>query len=139
MRQDMVVGWLLGVVLGAGAAPVQAAGPAKMNATIPFEFTAGNKEFRKGNCAFDMTMANKVSIKCSRASTVVQARDLPYLGSVFKDPPRHDMIFKRYGKEYFLSEVWIGFEGMELAKSEAEEELESNGVTASSIKLTVKQ
>lgn len=139
MRQNGVVGWLLGAALAAGAVPAQAAGPAKMNAAIPFEFTAGDKEFRKGNCAFDMTMANKVSIKCSRASTLVQASSLPFLGSVFKDPPRHDIIFKRYGKEYFLSEVWIGHEGMELAKSEAEKELERNGVAASSIKLSVKK
>jgi len=139
MRQSRIVGSLLGVVMSAGAMLVQAQGPAKMTATIPFEFTAGDKEFRKGKCAFDMTMANKVSIKCSRASTLVQASSLPFLGSVFKDPPRHDMIFKRYGKEYFLSEVWIGHEGMELAKSKAERELESNGVAASSIKLKVKQ
>ena len=139
MRQSRIVGSLLGVVMSAGAMPVQAQGPAKMTATIPFEFTAGDKEFRKGKCAFDMTMANKVSIKCSLASTLVQASSLPFLGSVFKDPPRHDMIFKRYGKEYFLSEVWIGHEGMELAKSKAERELESNGVAASSIKLKVKQ
>jgi hypothetical protein len=35
--------------------------------------------------------------------------------------------------------VWIGHEGMELAKSKDEKELESNGVAASSIKLKVKQ
>jgi hypothetical protein len=139
MRQSIVTGCLLAGVLGTGALPAQAAGPPKLNAAIPFKFTAGDKEFPKGKCNFDMSMSNKVSIRCSRASSLVQASRLEFLGDPTKDPPRHEMIFHRYGKEYFLSEVWVGFHGREVVKSKAEEELQKNGVTAASIKLTVKK
>ena len=139
MRQSIVSASLLAGVLCTGVVPAQAAGPPKMDAAIPFKFAAGDREFPKGKCSFDMSMSNKVSIRCSRGSALVQASSLPFLGSVFKDPPRHDLTFNRYGKKYFLSEVWIGHEGMELVKSQAEKELETNGVASSSVKLNVKK
>ncbi len=139
MRQSIVSAWFLAGVLGAGAVPAQAAGPPKMNAAIPFKFIAGDKEFRKGKCGFDMSMSNKVSIRCSGAFTLVQASRLEFLGDTSKDPPRHELIFNRYGTEYFLSEVWVGFVGMALVKSQAARELETNGVAPSSIKLKMKK
>jgi hypothetical protein len=129
---------LLAGLLGTTGVPAHAAAGKSLNAAIPFGFGAGDKEFASGNCKFEISSgASQLSIRCSKTSAVVQAVSLKFMGDVFKDPPKNEMVFNRYGDVYFLAQVWIGHQGMEVAKSAGEKEAEKGG-EAKVIKLKVK-
>jgi len=130
---------LLVGLLGAQGVPAHGQGRLSMNAAIPFKFVAGDSEFPSGNCSFAMdAQASRLSIRASRASTVVQGTTLKFMGDVFKDAPKSEMLFNRYGDEYFLAQVWIKNHGMELARSARELELEKGGAEAKVVKLKLK-
>ena len=69
---------------------------------------------------------------------MVQGATLKFMGDVFRDAPKSEMVFNRYGDEYFLAQVWIKNHGMELAKSAGEIEAEKGGAQAKVVKLRLK-
>lgn len=117
---------------------VPAAGGDSLRARIPFEFGAGDTRFPSGNCSFDLSRENKVSISCSRSRATVQTSTLAFTGSVYDVADRKEMVFHRYGDTYFLSQVWIKDEGRGLPASNAEKTLKDSGVEGTSVKLKVK-
>jgi len=139
MSQSRRTVLLWAALLVAWGLPMPAHSADTLSAAIPFKFMAGDQQFPSGSCTIDTSRGNKVSIRCGRVSALVQASALQFTGSVFKDPPRHEMIFTRYDKTYFLSQVWIGHQATELVKSDAEKELEANGAEGKSIALKIKK
>jgi hypothetical protein len=138
MRQRIVL-VLLSAGLWAAAGPLLAAG-ASFSAAVPFEFVAGDETFpAREECRFELgSRSNQVSLRGKHASTIVQASELKFMGDVFKDPPRNELIFHRYGDRYFLAEVWIKSHGVELPKSKDETQLLEGGAQPRSVALKVK-
>ena len=117
---------------------VSAAAGDSLRARIPFEFGAGGTVFSSGDCNFDLSRDNKVSVSCSRTRATVQASTLAFTGSVYEVADRKEIIFNRYGGSYFLSQVWIKDEGRELTTSDAEKELQASGAEGTAVKLKVR-
>ena len=126
---------LVAGLLGASSLPSQA-GEA-VSAAIPFSFTAGDKEFPTGTYSFELK-GGQLSIQGRKARAIVRAMDLKFMGDVYKETHRYEILFNRYGDTYFLAEVWVKHFGMEPLKSAAEKAREEAGDTASPVKLRVK-
>ena len=110
----------------------------RLTANIPFDFSAGGEKLPAGK--YWISRAQQ-----SNGDTVVQIRStdlhsnlvrftIPVLASA---PAKNSsLVFRRYGEEYFLAEIWpMGSEtGRELPKTRAERELarkaQDSGVAA---------
>lgn len=95
-----------------------------VRANVPFEFTVGDKTLPAGKIAArGGTESQTLSIsnldKGQHESRI--ARRLPGAGH----SDRGKLIFRRYGNQYFLAQVWIrGNSGWELPKSRSQKALE---------------
>ena len=110
----------------------------RLTANIPFDFSVGGEKLPAGKYWINRAQQ-------SNGDTVVQIRStdlhsnlvrftIPVLASV---PAKNSsLVFRRYGDEYFLAEIWpMGSEtGRELPKTRAERELarkvQDSGVAA---------
>jgi len=110
----------------------------RLTANIPFDFSVGGEKLPAGKYWINRAQQ-------SNGDTVVQIRStdlhsnlvrftIPVLASV---PAKNSsLVFRRYGEEYFLAEIWpMGSEtGRELPKTRAERELarkvQDSGVAA---------
>lgn len=92
---------------------------------IPFDYTIGNKTLSAGK--YDvMKIAEglfRIRSEDSKHSMLTQPKcDVESNGKSFAK-----LVFKRYGNEYFLSQIWLGSTtGVELHKSKAERKAEAN-------------
>jgi hypothetical protein len=120
---------------------------------IPFAFTAGENSFPAGKYAavierYRVLSINSLQVQKVASSPVVPAiqsqgpnvvvevvaEDNQHRGMFLtmsiearKKAGHHELIFNRYGTNYFLSEVWAGSEtGYQLSKSKAERDLAEN-------------
>ena len=94
--------WWLGAALLAGVAGAQTIGPG-VNATIPFEFKAGNKIMQAGQYTLRTPTGGVLQI-----SPVTGGDSAILLGGATNGEARHEdgaLIFNRYGDQYFLSKV----------------------------------
>ena len=80
-----------------------------VQATIPFEFAAGNKVLPAGTYTIATESANMI---------VISNHDLPAVEAAVlldpKDSKRQVLVFDRYGDRYFLSEIRCHNSGMSL-------------------------
>jgi hypothetical protein len=107
----------------------------RITANIPFEFSVGDKKLPAGKYSFGRARQNSddtvLSVndsgghwKAVRASSSVQT---------LHTTKRPQLVFHRYGYEYFLSQVWAAgaSTGRQFPKTQHERELERNFVASS--------
>ncbi len=120
-----------GILIVLGVASGYAQPSVALKATIPFGFKVLNEAFLAGNytISFDRKESKEVawinSVDTSKATNVFtygrmekRSQDNPYL------------VFRRYGDQYFLAQVWTADDDVarELIKSSAEKELLKTGL-----------
>src|SRR5581483_3229313 len=109
-----------------------------LRANIPFDFTAGNKTLPAGAYTMDpMTMQGVLRIRrqdCRAAAFVIT-----YGPEARRGQGQSKLVFRRYGDQYFLAEVWTAndSDGRELRQSRTERELvksRSNRLAGNAVK-----
>ena len=105
------------------AAQAQTSGRTQLVASIPFEFSVGNKTLPAGE--YTVLQVNPAS---DHAVLQIRSRDgrisaMVQMGSVVgKAQESAKLIFNRYGKKYFFAQAWADGEnsGLQASKSRAE-------------------
>jgi hypothetical protein len=115
----VICSWL-GAALLTGIAGAQTIGPG-LNATIPFEFKAGNKVMQAGAYTVRTPDARILHI-----SNLTSGDSAIVIVGATRSRAHHDtgtLVFNRYGDQYFLSRVIAATgEGILLAPSKLERE-----------------
>lgn len=117
---------LLAVIIAAGVTANAQSLNYRLTANIPFDFSVAGQKLPAGKYWFNRAQQ-------SNGDTVVQIRSTDGHANLARltipvfanDPAKHNLvIFKRYGDEYFLSEIWPAgaVTGREVPKSRAERE-----------------
>ncbi len=96
----------------------------KMKANIPFDFTVGKTKLPAGSYTVDSSIAQG----CLRISAADRSKNLfvnVFGGETSRKPSQAKLVFRRYGNQYFLWQVWNegSSTAMHLPKSRAEREL----------------
>jgi len=98
----------------------------RVTANIPFDFTVGNKEFKAGQYSVERLFANNTSdALVIRSADNSDAANFNVNRVSGKGNSQARLIFRRYGNQYFLGQIFDGqgSEGFGLLKSKAEREL----------------
>jgi hypothetical protein len=97
-----------------------------VEAKVPFNFIAGHQSFAPGDY--------RIRLYSQGGATYIQSRDGKTGGFVIctktasvHTPTKTVLVFKRYGNEYFLRDVWIQGDGtgLKLPETRREAELEA--------------
>ena len=102
----------------------------KLTADIPFEFSVTDKKLPAGKYlvsrAYETSGDTVLQIKSAEGDDVVTRFSIPVV--TFNLKKQSELIFHRYGDQYFLSEVWPagGGTGRAFVKTHAERELARN-------------
>ena len=99
-----------------------------LTANIPFDFSVSGKKLPAGE--YWISRAQEASgdavlqIRSTDGNSIANRFSIPV--STFNPKRRGELIFHKYGEQYFLSEVWPagGITGRAFPKSNAERELE---------------
>jgi len=100
----------------------------RLTANIPFDFSVAGKKLPAGKYWINRSQQGigdmVVQISSTDGHSNVTRLTIPV--SVFNPVTKSTLVFRRYGDQYFLSEVWPagGATGREFPKSRAERELE---------------
>src|SRR5258707_1083252 len=96
---------MLGLVLTLAVASVHAQSRTKIEATIPFDFTAGDTNLQAGKYSIKFISHNALLLRSAdgKKSAIVVA---PRAVSGDKDKPER-IVFHCYGDRYFLAQVWM--------------------------------
>jgi hypothetical protein len=110
------------IAILATAASTQAQSGFSMRITVPFDFVIGDRTYSAGRYL--------VGVGSNPDLIEVQSRDgnqTAYVSGILIKPAWGDhqaqLVFNRYGDHYFLSKIWLGSEGHQLAKSKFERKL----------------
>ena len=92
---------------------------------IPFAFQAGNKTLPAGEYSIESVSTGDGTLRMIRqidGDALMIVATIAVYSKDGKSEPK--LIFNRYGKRYFLSQIWAGEpRGQQLFKSEGEKEL----------------
>ena len=103
------------------AAQAQTSGRAQVRVSIPFQFNVGNTTMAAGDYTIQQLDANSAAVQISRkdgsANVIVNM-----IGATSATQSMIKLMFRRYGNQYYFSEVWIDGEkdGWQAPKSKAE-------------------
>jgi hypothetical protein len=96
-----------------------------LQGNIPFEFRVGDSTFPAGKYSFSRNMTGQKivlmrDLNYKSAGAAFSANQVEARRSVSSETPT--LVFHRYGKTYFLSQLWQGFgePGAQLQQSKAE-------------------
>ena len=110
--------YLSGLVLGLGlifsALPGHAMDPARVNVTVPFDFTVGDKQLKAGDYIVESLLNKKVLMLRSKDGDVQQVVLTAPIETPTKTPlGNHEhLLFLHDGDRYSISQVWFhGDEG----------------------------
>ncbi len=97
----------------------------KLRVSIPFDFMVGKTRLKAGSYTVDSTFVRGVPLISSTDRRTSVFAGNTFDGQTSRAPSRASLVFRRYGNEYFLSQIWD--EGstvpMQLYESRAEREL----------------
>ncbi|HTG94205.1 MAG TPA: hypothetical protein VL866_16545 [Pyrinomonadaceae bacterium] len=101
---------------------VSAQAPTAAQVNIPFDFSAGNSALKAGTYTIARTTGSILKLRSADGEKTVLINAPLTIGSRdFKAGER--LVFNRYGKEYFLTQVWLTADaGRQLLPSKAEME-----------------
>ena len=115
-------------LIGAGTSTKAQSLQSKLTATIPFDFTVGERKFSAGEYSVSRALqgSGDLVVQLSSADGHALMTQLTY--TVITKSPKEDgrFVFHKYGDEYFLFEVWAAGAdtGRVLIKSRAEREVQ---------------
>jgi hypothetical protein len=97
---------LVGLFFVLAVASVQAQIPAKVEVSVPFDFTAGKTTLKAGNYSIKRLNGNSLSIRSTdgEKATIVNA---PLTIGSRDSKSGERLVFNRYGDQYFLAQVWL--------------------------------
>jgi hypothetical protein len=113
-----------GLLAVSGAANAQLTSPGVVKANIPFSFTVGKKTFSAGKYRVQNSGTERVLLITAEHSSqggLINTLDV----EAKKGSNQTKLIFRRYGDQHFLSQIWIKGEtsGREIRSSRTEKEL----------------
>lgn len=114
---------MLSLALLMAVVSVSAQSRTKLEVNIPFEFQIGSQTLPAGEYSVKQLTQNSVLVRSrdGQTSAIAQTpRAITAKGS--EKAAQEKLVFNQYGKQYFLSQVWMarGSDGRELYKSDAE-------------------
>ena len=114
---------MLGLFLVLAVGSVQAQSGGSVNVNIRFSFQVGDKVLPAGEYTVRPLTQKSVVIKSADGREVLVALTPNSIKEGGK-PTSERLVFRRYGDQYFLAQVWMvrGADGRELAPSKAERE-----------------
>ena len=97
---------IFAVFFGLGVAGVQAQAPSKVEVDIPFEFSAGNATLKPGVYTIKRLSGNNLMLRRSDGnSAAILNAPLSLTSNDSQSVER--LIFKKYGEQYSLSQIWL--------------------------------
>lgn len=135
---------ILGLFSVLAIASVHAQTPSRVEANIPFDFSAGKATMKTGTYSIRKTNGNGLTIRNlqDNSTTVVNA---PLTVGSRSSKAGARLVFNRYGDQYFLSQVWTTADsGKQLFPSNAEKttarqhQLANNGAKAERIEVALR-
>lgn len=117
---------MLGLFLVLAVGSVQAQSEGRVEVNIRFDFQVGNKVLPAGEYTVKPLTQKSVVIKSADGREVLVALT-PNSVKAGAKATTEKLVFRRYGNQYFLAQVWTirGADGRELAPSKAEREAKS--------------
>ena len=97
---------IFAIFLGIGVTGVYAQAPSKVEVNIPFEFSAGNTTLPSGVYSIKRMSGNYLALRSSDGKSSVILNAPLNLTSV-DEKAGERLVFKKYGEEYFLSQIWL--------------------------------
>jgi len=97
----------------------------KVKADIPFDFMVGAKQFKAGKYSVDRLYANNnAGALIIRSADNSAAANFNVNNVTDKEDSQARLVFRRYGNQYFLAQIFDGHSGQghQLLKSKAERE-----------------
>jgi hypothetical protein len=96
-----------------------------MRANIPFDFIAGNKSISAGSYALESIGANDTVLLIHDADGKTNALTMSHGVISTARSDRTNLVFRKYGDQYFLAQVWTAGEsgGRELPRPRLEQKL----------------
>jgi hypothetical protein len=120
MKTNLFQASILALVAAAAAL---AQGTMQLKANVPFEFAVGSQTFPAGVYTVGAATAGSLIIRSAEhhGGTITMTTGVQTMAA----PPEAELIFTRYGSQYFLSQVWPGgtHVGRQLPKARREREL----------------
>jgi hypothetical protein len=114
---------ILSLLLALAVVNVQAQTRNRITAHVPFAFQIGDKTLPAGDYSIKRLSPNALLVQSEdgEVSTIAQAPRSVQRGSAVK-PSAERLIFRQYGDQYFLAEVWMTRDnvGRELNMTNAE-------------------
>lgn len=96
---------LLAIFLGLAVAGVHAQAPSKVEVNIPFAFSAGTKTLQPGVYSIKRLSGNYLTLRSTDGKSTVILNAPLNLTSL--DDKGERLVFKKYGDQYFLSQIWL--------------------------------
>ena len=115
---------MLGLLLGLAAISASAQTGGRIEASIPFDFAAGETRLKAGDYSVKRISKDALQLRNAQNEKSVIVMAPLVIQQTRNDAPER-LVFKRYGNEYFLSQIWItrGADGHGLFASKAENRL----------------
>jgi hypothetical protein len=128
-NRALAVSILLGLFLLAAAAPGQAQQPLRVK--IPFDFVADKTTMPAGDYVVKPSGLGSPALIIERVDDLRGTVVATMTHSVeAKDPkPGTCLVFRVYGDQYFLSEMWLAGSGRQLYPSRVQKELAKNQIS----------
>jgi hypothetical protein len=116
-------------VLALGSVHAQDSRPLKV--TIPFDFTAGNRTLPAGEYTVKSMNISGTLAVVGRGSALALVNSQAVQANRASETSK--LVFHRYGSRYFLAQIWVegAQRGRELPRTRVEQEIASNGSSAS--------
>jgi hypothetical protein len=97
---------LFAIFLGLAVTGVHAQAPSKVEVDIPFAFSVGSKTLQPGVYGLKRLSGNYLTLRSTDGKSTVVLNAPLNLTSLEKDAAER-LVFKKYGEQYFLSEIWL--------------------------------
>ena len=96
---------MLALLLALGAVSANAQTGGMIEARIPFDFAAGETKLKAGNYTVKRISKDALQLRNAQTKTSVIVMAPLVIQQTRNDAPER-LVFKLYGNEYFLSQVW---------------------------------
>ncbi len=109
----------------------------KLQTNVQTPFIVSDKTLPGGDYLFIVNSGRqRLTIRGERLAVTVAAGHLVYTGGLMEEL-KNELIFRQYGEERFLSAVWVNNQGVSVAKSKRQKELEKKGVAGEDVKIVI--
>lgn len=126
-KKNLASAAVMAILVLATAAPLFAQHPGPMKVNIPFSFVVENDRLPSGEYTVQPISNSRLLIRSVDAKAVTSVLAFPKQSKeIARDA---QVVFHRYGSEYFLSEIWTPGEnvGREVLRGKLEAEVAKKG------------